>query len=291
MPIPQNAKKEIALDDKVVIYNVSALLPAHGTKTYKTRATDSISYIIVHKSGADGASGYKGAQGCANYVVNHRKWAGMPYTFWLSQDPDMDEQGRLVIYRCQPDDIVSWHTGNGMNGIGTAVGVQGDYDGDWDGLIGKTPTDAQWTMIKALVPWLAQKHQIDLAGASDSDEYYLTGHWEHGKSVCPGDALRGWVMKTRGQEPQNVEPSTPQEVLPLTFNTRDRQKALKLLGFYTGNIDGIWGPISRAALEELQKKANLKVDGWFGKNSAKAMLHSLRDRGLADKDAFADASV
>ena len=64
-----------------------------------------------------------------------------------------------------------------------------------------------------------------------------------------------------------------------------------LLGFYTGNIDGIWGPISRAALEELQKKANLKVDGWFGKNSAKAMLHALRDKGLADKNAFTDASV
>lgn len=48
------------------------------------------------------------------------------------------------------------------------------------------------------------------------------------------------------------------------MNIRQKQWQLYFLGYYTGKIDGIWGPLSRQATEKLQKQSGVKVDGIFG---------------------------
>ena len=49
------------------------------------------------------------------------------------------------------------------------------------------------------------------------------------------------------------------------------QKKLKQWGYYTGDIDGIFGSKTKAAVEKFQKKNGLKVDGIAGTNTLKAM--------------------
>lgn len=46
-----------------------------------------------------------------------------------------------------------------------------------------------------------------------------------------------------------------------------KQRQLQLLGFYAGNIDGLWGNHSVAATKAFQKANGLTVDGVFGKQT------------------------
>jgi peptidoglycan hydrolase-like protein with peptidoglycan-binding domain len=49
------------------------------------------------------------------------------------------------------------------------------------------------------------------------------------------------------------------------------QRLLKLKGFDPGQVDGAFGPITRAALESLQAAAGLEVDGIYGPKSEAAL--------------------
>ena len=49
------------------------------------------------------------------------------------------------------------------------------------------------------------------------------------------------------------------------------QTALTELGLYSGLIDGDYGPATEAAIEEVQREANLEVDGAFGPETAAAL--------------------
>lgn len=48
---------------------------------------------------------------------------------------------------------------------------------------------------------------------------------------------------------------------------RQKQWQLWLLGYYNGVIDGIWGPLSAGATEDLQEAYGLTADGIFGRNT------------------------
>jgi hypothetical protein len=54
--------------------------------------------------------------------------------------------------------------------------------------------------------------------------------------------------------------------MPQDIQTKNKQiqAALKNAGFYTGAIDGIVGPKTKAAIEEFQKAKGLKADGKVG---------------------------
>lgn len=43
-----------------------------------------------------------------------------------------------------------------------------------------------------------------------------------------------------------------------------KQHLLAYLGYYTGTVDGLWGPASEKATEELQAASGLEEDGDFG---------------------------
>lgn len=295
MGIPNGAKLEKVLSKDVVLYDVVDLLPKHDVKSYRTR-TEEITHLIAHKSGGDGADGFRGLLGSVRYVVRYKKtrskpngYPGSTYTFWLPRVPDRDSSDRMVIYRAQHDDVVSWHTGGGMNACGISACFQGNYDGDDDGIIARGPTKEQWVMAEALLGYVTSRYGIDVTGYDDERGWYLTGHWEHGKPVCPGDAIKEWVIRTRTKGlALPLCPSAParDEVDPFNFTARERQKALLLLGFDPGPVDGLWGPLSRAGLEAFQEAFGLTPDGWLGKQTAAVMLEALRARGLSARDAF-----
>jgi len=296
MSLPNGAKLERILSKRVALYDVSHLLPEHDVKRYRTRDPKSIRYLIAHKSGADGRAGFAGLRASVNYVVKYKKtrskptgYPGSTYTFWIPQEFDRDNDHRLIVYRAQRDDVVSWHTGGGMNAVGASVCFQGNYDGDGDGMASRAPSLDQFEAAEELIRYASGLYGIDLHGFDDEHGWSLTGHWEHGKSVCPGDAIKAWVKRIRSNgtaAPKCRAIPNSYEVAPFTFTASERQQALKMLGYNPGPVDGLWGPLSRAALEEFQADYGLTVDGWLGKQTSAVMLEALRQNGLADRDVF-----
>jgi peptidoglycan hydrolase-like protein with peptidoglycan-binding domain len=53
--------------------------------------------------------------------------------------------------------------------------------------------------------------------------------------------------------------------------TQEIQSALKNTGYYTGNIDGKIGPMTKKAIEEFQKANSLKADGKVGSKTWEAL--------------------
>ena len=77
----------------------------------------------------------------------------------------------------------------------------------------------------------------------------------------------------RQEEPEEVAqapafeltlPQIPRFSEPYKPTNIEIQLALKNAGFYTGEIDGIIGPLSTRAIREFQEKHNLPVDGQVG---------------------------
>lgn len=52
---------------------------------------------------------------------------------------------------------------------------------------------------------------------------------------------------------------------------RQIQEKLKRWGYYTGNVDGIYGTLTTQAVKSFQRKNGLAVDGIAGKNTLEAM--------------------
>jgi peptidoglycan hydrolase-like protein with peptidoglycan-binding domain len=67
---------------------------------------------------------------------------------------------------------------------------------------------------------------------------------------------------TTGIPEVKLEPPVPSG--PYKPTSQGIQTALKNAGFYTGNIDGKIGPLSKKAIEEFQKANGLKADGKVG---------------------------
>jgi hypothetical protein len=60
-----------------------------------------------------------------------------------------------------------------------------------------------------------------------------------------------------------IEPALPPGP-PYKPTSQQIQQALKHAGFYTGNVDGKMGPMTKEAIEEFQKTNNLEADGKVG---------------------------
>ncbi len=59
---------------------------------------------------------------------------------------------------------------------------------------------------------------------------------------------------------------------------KQRQHLLAYLGYYVGNIDGVWGTLSKTACKAFQKdffQMESKVDGICGEETEKALTHAV----------------
>lgn len=71
-------------------------------------------------------------------------------------------------------------------------------------------------------------------------------------------------------EPKKRKP-IPKEWLPNNTEVRILQERLKELGHDPGVIDGLWGPYTKAGLQQFQTVAHLVVDGIYGPKSRAAL--------------------
>lgn len=59
------------------------------------------------------------------------------------------------------------------------------------------------------------------------------------------------------------------------MTVKQKQALLLFLGYYVGNVDGIWGSLSDTALRAFQADYGMKADGVCGTETEKAMKHAI----------------
>ena len=62
-------------------------------------------------------------------------------------------------------------------------------------------------------------------------------------------------------------PDVDGEIIRVNASVEDVQRALKNAGYYTGNIDGKLGPMTRQSIVQFQQSKNLKADGVIGRQT------------------------
>lgn len=146
--------------------------------------------LYVHHSGRLGAPGVEGAYNSARYVVEHKRFPGPAYHYWLPYADARDVFGNRVVYQLESERVRAWHTGGAANGHGLGVALQGNTNR-------RPMSDNQIELLEALLPWLRQRHAATLA----SD--WLSWHSEAGhyggreKRACPGRHAVEWLRAYR----------------------------------------------------------------------------------------------
>jgi N-acetylmuramoyl-L-alanine amidase len=77
------------------IKNIIDTLAKHKAKTYKTRSTDKIKYIIVHHSATVQGS----AESFANYHVKNNGWPGIGYHFVITKKGEIYQTNHIKTIR------------------------------------------------------------------------------------------------------------------------------------------------------------------------------------------------
>jgi hypothetical protein len=124
-----------------VLKDASAMLPRRTGTAYKKRIVATIDEIIVHQTQGstkppvrnallNEAEFFIASDDPATSDIEGRGFPGFAYTFWVPFRPEVTQAGVPIIYRCQPDDTVSYHTGKhgeilGRNAVGVAIAFQG----------------------------------------------------------------------------------------------------------------------------------------------------------------------
>ena len=86
--------------------------------------------------------------------------------------------------------------------------------------------------------------------------------------VCCSFAL---FQYKKTSNPKQIIASEIEEVFAATADTKQVQTVLKKWGYYTGKVDGINGPLTKAAVKKFQKRYGLKQDGIVGPVTAAKM--------------------
>ncbi|MEO0326790.1 MAG: peptidoglycan recognition family protein [Myxococcota bacterium] len=195
--VPKGASFEGELALGIALWDVSHLLPTRG-KGYPRRP-GTIDLFATHHSGRLGSPGFAGMHASARYstsVVRDKEtgkikksgWPGFAYTFWLPFHDARDAEGRRVVYRGNPDDRRTYHTGGKANDRGVACVWQGN-------LTNVAPSKHQVECAEALYPWAGIRYGLtreDFIGHSESKPFGGTG-----KKACPGPNVLEWLRLWR----------------------------------------------------------------------------------------------
>lgn len=259
---------------------------------YVQREHRPIEKVIVHQTAGSFRAGVAAATKLASWITRSpvfnekgkrvgggRGFPGAPYTFVIPHHPDL-HQGRYVVYRCWDDSWITWHSGSGWNKRSVAVGLSGmlrsRHAPRWSADYGRAPSAQQTDALQDLV----EGFLLPRYGLTTAD---VMGHFDCGKVACPGDDVEIWIRKLRGEHvgwsPFGGSTEMSYEDKALDLSTwRKRQSALVSLGYWIGpsGVDGIPGPITRAAIEAFQSSSGLVVDGVWGRYTEAGVRKALK---------------
>lgn len=210
------------------IQDLRGELPIHKTRKYKRRNMKRANKIVFHCT-----DGNATVQQVARYDVtphpdNHISPRGCPEcTYHYFVDPDG------TVFHCVDDNKIAWHAGN-HNGSSIGISMRYKATGNNQG-----PPAKQLKSIYVLFTELCLKYGIDPDNIKGHRELYGTGYKivngvKKLRKTCPGMLVN--LDKTR-------------YIVSLSI-----QKILAACDLYTGEIDGIFGRKSEAALKEYVRR-------------------------------------
>lgn len=230
---------------------------SHGKK-WKTRDVDALKGMVWHQE-----LGWGSVEAVAKYHTgknSHLHRGGVEsiaYTFAIRRD------GQIVL--CNDFEKAPWSQGfKGRAGDENAEFMSVMFEGLFkapgvtDPSAGE-PKDKQ--LMAALTLWHICNEKWDW------NENDLYGHYHFGKSACPGNTLRTVI--------ESIGANVPEPEYDFA-TVEGRQQALEDLGYYTGAIDGTWGPQSRGALIRFQDDRGLVADGIWGPKTEAAINEAVR---------------
>jgi len=224
---------------------------------WKTRSPEDLLGMVWHQE-----LGWGSVEAVARYHTgedSHLREGGAPsiaYTFAIRRD------GQIVL--CNDLERAPWSQGfrgrpGDENAEFVSVMLEGFFRGPGvtDPTAGE-PNDPQ--LLSAFTLWQIAHARWGWQGDD------LHGHYHFGKPSCPGHTLQAVIEAVRENAP---DPD-------LDLSTVDgRQEALRALGFYRGEVDGLWGPRSRGALIRFQDSVGLPADGVWGTETEAAVEEAL----------------
>lgn len=244
----------------LAVHDLREVLTRHKTKVWKTRSVAGLHGIVFHHAAGDGSF-----QSVARYHVgpNHISTDGLPsisYTMGIDTDGsvclfnDLNQRTYSHGSKAHPGDENSEFLGILVRGNLWSPGNPEGHD----------PTPAQMESVKRVTAFF-MKDPDWLIPAWD-----VYGHYHFGKRLCPGAAVESYIEYVRSTA------TAPRIPVWYRNTTKNRQEALRRLGLYKGNIDGIWGRKSDAALRTFESLNGLNINGiWDGLDEvaiAKALL-------------------
>ena len=214
----------------------------------------------------------------------------MAYTYYVPFAPELYRQ-KHVIYRCWSHDWVSWHSGDNVASL--AIVFQGYFRSKHirafralPGTDGK-PSAVQYQAFHYLRQYLSQHYGLR--------PNTFRGHCEspQAKLNCPGDDLlvlchsAAFDAVEKGIEMPLIE---HKDALSLD-SWKERQAALVLFGHNLGatgpkqnGVDGVLGPLTRAAIETTEAQFKLPRDGFWDDRFDSIFKLYLQSRGTTQMD-------
>lgn len=260
-------EKEILLKLKNVCNSIKLPEPIDGRlllktnpngKKWKNRDVSLLKGMVWHQE-----LGWGSIEAVAKYHTgenSHLVKGGtesISYTFAIRRD------GQIIL--CNDLNKATWSQGYlGREGDENVEFLSVMFEGMFNGP-GVTDSSASEPnfnqMLSAMILWKVCKEEWKW---QDNDLY---GHFNFGKPACPGNTLQTVITA--------IQINSVDGPIKKFKTSKQRQEALKALGFYKGAIDGIWGPGSKSALIAFQSKYELVADGIWGPKTELKILELL----------------
>lgn len=86
------------------------------------------------------------------------------------------------------------------------------------------------------------------------------------------------IQEDRSYPPEVIIAEAPPQSrrCPDSLTKKDIQRALRQAGYYSGAIDGVFGPLTEKAVKNFQRDHGLKVDGITGPVTRRALVDNIR---------------
>jgi len=214
-------------------------------RVWGKRGLGSIDKVVVHQTAGEGR-----LEAFNKYHTgpNHISIYGLPklaYHFYIPYERDRFT-GQSLVYKVNALDDLTYHC-KGANRTAIGVVVEGALHSPYWRGGRRHPTDMQMNALRGIWLYLKETFKWDTGR-------HLYSHSHFGKPACPGEVVEKWVRSMRMGT-------------VYSFNTiGEVQRVLQELGFYDGDIDGMYGPITRRAValfENRYKEYGLTPDGYW----------------------------
>jgi hypothetical protein len=233
------------------------LLPRSPSKKWSQRDPSNLRGMCLHQ-GLDASASATGTAkyDCGPNHIDPKGLPGLSYTGFIERDG--------ILWLAWNIEDKTWSQGyapipGDENEKYAAFCVGGDFSGQ--GYTGtQEPSTEQMLTIEKL--WAFWKQ---VAGWKNNQ---LFGHYHFGKPACPGFTITAFIEETRAEKDWTDAKYDLEEV-------EGRQSALRDLGHYTGEIDGVWSLDCKFALTKFQKSVGLDPDGVWGPLTNVAVLSAL----------------